>query len=46
MNQVYTDMGNNFANAVNGQGTLTDALNATQQSTITFMRKQGFSING
>jgi len=46
MNQVYTDMGNNFANAVNGQGTLTDALNATQQSTITFMRKQGFSISG
>jgi len=45
MNQVYTDIGNNFANAVNGQGTLTDALNATQQSTITFMKKQGFSVS-
>ncbi|HYU74003.1 MAG TPA: sugar ABC transporter substrate-binding protein [Ktedonobacteraceae bacterium] len=45
MNQVYTDIGNNFANAVNGQGTLTDALNATQQSTVTFMKKQGFSVS-
>jgi multiple sugar transport system substrate-binding protein len=45
INQVYTDMGNNFANAVNGQGTLTDALNATQQSTVTFMQKQGFSVS-
>lgn len=45
MNQVYTDMGNSFANAVNGQGTLSDALTSTQQSTITFMQKQGFSIS-
>lgn len=45
INQVYTDMGNNFANAVNGQGTLSDALNATQQSTVTFMQKQGFSVS-
>ena len=45
INQVYTDMGNNFANVVNGQGTLSDALNTTQQSTTSFMQKQGFSIS-
>ncbi|HYU71595.1 MAG TPA: sugar ABC transporter substrate-binding protein [Ktedonobacteraceae bacterium] len=45
INQVYTDIGNNFANAINGQGTLSDALNATQQSTITFMQKQGFTVS-
>jgi len=45
INQVYTDIGNNFANVINGQGTLSDALNATQQSTITFMQKQGFSVS-
>ena len=44
MNQVTTDMSDNFANAINGKGTLTDALNATQQSTVTFMQKQGFSV--
>src|SRR6266568_705025 len=45
MNQVYTDMGDNFANAVDGKGTLTDALNAAQQSTVTFMQKQGFTVS-
>jgi len=45
MNQVFADLGNDFANAVNGQGTLSDALNAVQQSTITFMKAQGFSIS-
>jgi multiple sugar transport system substrate-binding protein len=45
INQVYTDMGNNFANVVNGQGTLSSALAATQQSTVTFMQKQGFSVS-
>ncbi len=44
MDQVYNDLGDNFANAINGRGTLTDALNAVQQSTITFMKKQGFSV--
>ena len=44
MQQVYNDMGDNFANAVNGQGTLSDGLNAVQQSTITYMKKQGFSV--
>ncbi|TMD66655.1 MAG: sugar ABC transporter substrate-binding protein [Chloroflexi bacterium] len=44
MNQVFTDMSDNFANAINGKGTLTDALNATQQSTVTFMKKQGFNV--
>jgi multiple sugar transport system substrate-binding protein len=45
INQVYTDMGDNFANSVNGRGTLTDALNAVQQSTVTFMKRQGFSVS-
>ncbi len=45
MNQVYSDIGDDFANAVNGQGTLSDALNTVQQSTITFMKSQGFSIS-
>jgi multiple sugar transport system substrate-binding protein len=45
INQVYTDMGDNFANVVNGRGSLSDALNAVQQSTITFMQKQGFTVS-
>ena len=45
INQVYTDMGDNFANVVNGQGTLSSALDQTQQQTITFMKSQGFSVN-
>jgi len=45
MNQVYSDMGDDFANVVNGQGTLSDALNKVQQSTITFMKSQGFSVS-
>jgi len=45
INQVYTDMGDNFANVVNGRGTLTDALNTVQQSTVTFMKKQGFTVS-
>jgi multiple sugar transport system substrate-binding protein len=45
MNQVYSDIGDNFANAINGRGTLTDALKAVQQSTVTFMQKQGFTVS-
>jgi multiple sugar transport system substrate-binding protein len=45
INQVYTDMGDNFANVVNGRGTLSDALSAVQQSTVTFMKKQGFNVS-
>jgi multiple sugar transport system substrate-binding protein len=44
MEQVYNDMGDQFANAVNGKGTLADGLNAVQQSTITYMKKQGFTV--
>jgi len=46
MQQVYNDMGDQFANAVNGKGTLSDGLNAVQQSTISYMQKQGFSVTG
>ena len=44
INQVYTDTGDDFAIAINGNGTLSDALNKVQQSTVTFMQKQGFSV--
>ena len=44
INQVYTNMGDDFANVVNGQGTLSDALNTLQQQTVTFMKSQGFSV--
>jgi multiple sugar transport system substrate-binding protein len=44
INQVYNDMGDDFANAINGKGTLSDALNTLQQQTVTFMKKQGFSV--
>jgi multiple sugar transport system substrate-binding protein len=44
MEQVYNDIGDQFANAINGHGTLSDGLNAVQQSTIAYMQKQGFSV--
>jgi multiple sugar transport system substrate-binding protein len=44
MQQVYNDMGDQFANAVNGHGTLSDGLNAVQQSTVTYLKKQGFTV--
>jgi multiple sugar transport system substrate-binding protein len=44
IDQVYSDMGDDFANVINGKGTLNEALNTLQQSTITFMKKQGFSV--
>jgi multiple sugar transport system substrate-binding protein len=43
--KVFTDMGDDFANVVNGSGTPSDALNAAQQSTVTFMKKQGFTVS-
>jgi multiple sugar transport system substrate-binding protein len=45
INQVYNDMSDDFANVINGHGTLSDALNATQQSTVTYMKKQGFNVS-
>jgi multiple sugar transport system substrate-binding protein len=45
IDQVYNDLSDNFANAINGHGTLTDALNTVQQSTVTFMKKQGFNVS-
>lgn len=45
MNQTFNDMQDDFANAINGHGTLSDALNAVQQSTVTFMKKQGFGVS-
>ncbi len=45
INQVYADLGDNFTNAVNGKGTLTNSLDTVQQSTTTFMKKQGFTVS-
>ena len=45
MEKVYSDIGDNFANAVIGQGTLGQGLNTVQQSTINDMKKQGFSVS-
>jgi multiple sugar transport system substrate-binding protein len=44
IDQVYSDFGDNFAAVVNNQGTLNDALNTVQQSTILFMQGQGFTV--
>jgi len=44
MEQVYNDMSDNFANVVNGHGTLSDGLTAVQQRTITYMKAQGLSV--
>jgi multiple sugar transport system substrate-binding protein len=45
IDQVYSDMGDNFTNVINGKGTLNEALNTLQQSTVSFMQKQGFSVS-
>ena len=45
IDQVYNDMGDQFANAINGQSTLSQGLDAVQQSTISYMKKQGFSVS-
>jgi len=44
IDQVYNDMGDQFANAINGQSTLSQGLDAVQQSTISYMKKQGFNV--
>jgi multiple sugar transport system substrate-binding protein len=44
IDQVYTDEGDDFANAINGQGTLMSQLNTVQQQTVNFMKQQGFSV--
>jgi multiple sugar transport system substrate-binding protein len=45
IDQVYNDMGDQFANAINGQSTLSQGLDAVQQSTISYMKKQGFNVS-
>ncbi len=45
MNQVFTDIGDNFSNAVDGKTTLSASLDALQTSTIAAMKKQGFSVS-
>ncbi|GCE20815.1 hypothetical protein [Dictyobacter kobayashii] len=45
INQVYNDFGDSFAGAVNNQDTLTNGLNSVQQSTVLFMKNQGFNVS-
>ncbi|HZR41051.1 MAG TPA: sugar ABC transporter substrate-binding protein, partial [Ktedonobacteraceae bacterium] len=45
MDQVFTDLGDDFTNVVNGQGTLSGALDMLQSSTVANMQKQGFSVS-
>ena len=45
MNQVFTDLGDNFSNAVDGKTTLSASLDSVQNSTIAQMKKQGFSVS-
>lgn len=44
MNQVFTDLGNDFSTAVNGKTTLSAALNQLQNSTLQDMKNTGFSV--
>ena len=45
MNQVFTDLGDNFTNATEGKTTLPAALDAVQASTVAAMQKQGFTVS-
>ncbi len=44
MDQVFTDMGDQFSNAVIGKTTLPAAMDAVQASTVSHMKKLGFSV--
>lgn len=45
MQQVVTDGGDDFANVVAGQGTLSSALDQLQTQTVAAMKQQGFSVS-
>lgn len=45
MDQVFTDLGDQFSNAINGKTTLVKALDSLQASTVAAMKKQGFSVS-
>ena len=45
MDQVFTDLGDDFTNVVNGQGMLSSALDLLQNSTVANMQKQGFTVS-
>ena len=46
MDQVFTDMGDDFSTVVSGTGTLSGALTTLQNQTVTNMKNQGISVNG
>lgn len=45
IDQVYNDLGDNFAATINHQGTLNTALDTVQQGTTLFMQGQGFNVS-
>jgi multiple sugar transport system substrate-binding protein len=44
MTQTYADLGNGLSAAVNGKGTLTDALKAAQTKTISTLKSQSIPV--
>ena len=44
MDQVYATLGDQFTAATNGTETLSDALDATQESTVTQMNQMGLTV--
>lgn len=44
MTQTYADLGNGLSAAVNGKGTLTDALKAAQTKTISTLKSQSIQV--
>lgn len=46
MTQTYADLGNGLSAAVNGNGTLTDALKTAQQKTISTLKSQSIQVAG
>jgi multiple sugar transport system substrate-binding protein len=44
MSTTFTQLNDAFAKATTGSGTLADAVNTTQSSTISTMKQQGFTV--
>jgi multiple sugar transport system substrate-binding protein len=44
MTQTFADLGNGLGAAVNGQGTIPDALKQAQDKTVTTMKSQGLQV--
>jgi multiple sugar transport system substrate-binding protein len=44
MTQTYADLGNGLSAAVNGKGTLTDALETAQTKTVSTLKTQSIPV--